>query len=465
MKRLFAAFLMAAILLPSVPARAAEGFDANFILSDSDLTDTRIPDDFAQKFLESRGSGIAKRKFKDLDGITEKSPGDIITYYGKTFGVNPKFLLALIQKEQSLVYDKDPSDCQINWATGYNRPDGSGCHDGRNYGGFTQQIVGAAAFVHYFYEKERIGERRNFGFFPGTLASIDGQPVIPGNVATAMLYTYTPHLHGNRLLLKLWSEWFTSSYPDGSYLAGPDGKTYLIQGGLKRLFVSKSALYSRVEASRVIKVGVDVLARYEDGASIKFADYSLLRVPSGTVYLIVRDLKRPIASMEVFRTIGFNPEEIDDVDPADLEAYADGETITVKSSYPTGALLQDNKSGGVYYVENGVKYPIYSAEIMKTNYPSLKLKPVAKSVLDLLPNGAPVKFRDGELVTSPGNAPAVFVISNGQRRPIVSGEAFEKLGYSWSRLIRTNDTALGIHPLGPNVDAVPAATPTTLASN
>lgn len=456
MKRFWLTIAMISWILTPLAAGAEAPFNPDFVLSDRDLTDTSVPDDFAQRFLESRGGGIANLRFPDLDG-SMKRPGDLITYYGRVYGVNPRFLLALIQKEQSLVYDPNPSVCQIDWATGYGRPDGSTCNDPawQRYRGFTPQIVSAAAFVRFFYDKEKLGEPRTFGYAPGVSAVIDGVPVNPANLATAVLYSYTPHLHGNRSLAKIWSDWFAGSYPDGSYLADSSGTVWLIQGGLKRRFASKSALRSRVDPSRVIPAGDAVLASFEEGAPIRFAEYSLVRAPSGTVYLLVRDAKRPIESMPVFRSIGFNPEEIDDVAPEDLAGYADGEPITLKSAYPTGALLQDAKTGGVYDVEAGVKRPIYSVEMMRTNFPSRRLIKVSKTTLDRYADGEPVKFRDGELITSPGSNKAVFVVSNGLRRPIVSGQVFEQLGYAWKNVIHTNDQAVNIHPLGEPVTAWP----------
>jgi hypothetical protein len=453
MKRVFASLTVLPLLFAALPTAAQEP-SPDFLFSDRDLTDVSVPTGFSQKFIEARGGGIARMRFQDIDG-SMRPPGDLIDYYGRVYGVNPRFLLALIQKEQSLVHDPSPSVCQIDWAAGYGRPDGSTCNDPawQRYRGFTSQIVNAAAFVRFFYDKERAGEARGFGFSPGVAATIDGVRVTPANLATAILYTYTPHLHGNRNLQAIWSKWFSSSHPDGSYLSDADGNVYLIQGGLKRRFANKSALHSRVDPNRVIRVGDDVIGSYEDGAPIKFPDYALTRVPSGTVYLLVGDVKRPIESMKVFRSIGFNPEEIDDVDPADLEGYADGELISLRSAYPTGALLQDKRTGGVYFVENGVKHAIVSAEIMRAAYPGKKLTPVSKSALDQYPTGDPVKFRDGELITSPGSDRTVFVISNGMRRPIVSGEAFESLGYSWKRIIHTTDPAVSLHPLGEAVGA------------
>lgn len=463
MKRFFAVFCIISLVTGFVPARAAlADFDPNLVISDIDLRDTGVPDDFAQKFLESHGSGLASMKFMDLDG-TLKTPGSLITYYGKSFGVNPKFLLALIQKEQSLVTDPAPSDCQLKWATGYNRPDGSSCTDDRKYSGFTNQIVGAAAFAQCFYEdvSSNCGSQRRFGYQLGRVGIVDSHPVIPNNLATAMLYSYTPHLHGNQLLSSIWSTWFTSTYPDGSYIKASNGTVYVIQGGLKRPFASRSALASRVKASRIVPVSDSVLMTYQDGAAIKFADYSLVRVPTGGIFLLAGDVKRPIVSMKVFRTIGFNLAEVDDVDPADLASYSDGDPITLKSVYPTGVLLRDKKSGAVFWVESGKKYPVISLEIMKTNYPGKKLTTVSSLALGNYPSGDPVKFKDGELVTSPEAGGMIYVISNGQRRAVASDDVFKALGYTKDRVIHTSDAALELQPPGAPVTF--AANDATLA--
>ena len=66
---------------------------------------------------------------------------------------------------------------------------------------------------------------------------------------------------------------------------------------------------------------------------------------------------------------------------------------------------------------------------------------------DAFTPGDPLKFRDGTMITAPGD-PRVFLISNGQKRPFASADAFKELGYSWNNLIRTNLASLDVHPLG-----------------
>lgn len=58
------------------------------------------------------------------------------------------------------------------------------------------------------------------------------------------------------------------------------------------------------------------------------------------IYLIVDDERRLVTSDEVFKKIGWNPEEVIDVTDVDLDNYFEGLPITENSIYPQGALLK-----------------------------------------------------------------------------------------------------------------------------
>ncbi len=80
--------------------------------------------------------------------------------------------------------------------------------------------------------------------------------------------------------------------------------------------------------------------------------------------------------MEVFRTLGFNPEEVDEVSSQDLSYYANGTPITIDDAYPTGALLKDPNSGGIYFAIDGTKAPLIDPVFLKTkfkNYSPVKI--------------------------------------------------------------------------------------------
>jgi hypothetical protein len=225
----------------------------------------------------------------------------------------------------------------------------------------------------------------------------------------------------------------------------------LIQYGVRRLITSYSTLLSRFNPKKILTITKTDLEKYEIGPSIKFPNYSILRAPDGKAYLVVDDQIRYISSPEVFRMIGYNWDEVMDVADEDLQAYQKGLDITVNSIYPTGALLQDKATGGVYYIENGVKMPVVSREIMKSNFSGKVLTAISADELDRYVSGDPVKFKDGELIRSNQDS-KVYVISNAQRHWLKTEDVFAKYGYKWDNIITTTPQAVEIHPLGDDIE-------------
>lgn len=422
-------------------------FNPNYIISDEELVDyNSMSLSQIQKFLENKGGALAWYFTTDTDGIT-RTAAEIIWRVAKTYKINPKVILVTLQKEQSLVTDPSPLPVQYDWATGYGVCDGCSLSDPniQKYKGFANQVDSTAGWKRWFLENALV---LTWLKKPGQTYLIDNYQITPANLATASFYTYTPHYHGNYNFWKIWQSWFGKYYPDGSILKELNGPgIWLIQGGLRRPFVTYSAFISRYSPEKIIPVPQSELEKYEIGVPIKFPDYSLLRSPHGTVYLIQGDIKRGFVSSEVFKIIGINPDEIIDVSWEDLDAYTEGEPITLESVYPLGALLQDKTTGGVYFVENGIKKPIWSREFLTLYFKGKPIIPVSPDELKKYQTGEPVKFKDGELVMSE-SSPTVYVISNGERRPIPNEEIFNSLGYKWENVIKTTDKILSLHVLG-----------------
>lgn len=459
-KMLKISVLMVMILLifaPIFPAMAAE-FNPNYVISDEDLTNYQsMTAEQIQSFLERKGSYLARFECEDTDGVIRKA-ADIIYRISNAYFINPKFILALIQKEQSLVEDPSPTQKQLDWAAGYAVCDNCTTDDEaiQRWKGFAKQVRSSAMQFRegYLVDLATYGETA-IGFGPGKTIEIDDQIVIPYNNATAANYTYTPHIHGNYNLWNIWQRWFTLTYPNGSLLQaiGEPG-IWLIQYGQKRPFHSMAALLSRYDVGNVIQISKSDLEKYETGLPIKFPDYSLLRSPRGTIFLIDGDKRRGIDSWETFRTIGFNPDEVVDVTWEDINLYTDGEKITLETVYPQGALLQNKLTGGVYWVQNAKKYPIWSKEIMVTNYGNWRITSVSQDELDKYETMEPVKFKDGELVKS-NTSPSVYFISEGLLLPIPSADVFEGMGWKWENIISTTEKALSLHQIGEPIYLLP----------
>jgi len=416
----------------------AQEFNPNFVLSDNDLTDhTSMSMTEIQDFLKNKGSFLATY----VEPVVRMLPSQIIYDMAWTHKINPKYILVLLQKEQSLITDADPVQGQLDWATGYGCPDGGGCND--KYKGLHNQIDWGAGGTRFYFDNPD-----KFKYQVGETYNIDGESVTIANDATRSLYIYTPHTHGNQSLFNIWQDWFSLNYPDGSLVQNiEDGGIWLIQNGKRRPITSMSVFLSLYSLDKVVLIEQSNLEKYPKGIGVLYPNYSLLRIETGGVYLNVDDHLRPIQSKEALRLLGYNPAEIIDIKSSDIAGYPKGEPLTVKSIYPTGGLLQDKTTGGVYYVQDGTKKPIWSKNLMNLYFSDYKITAVSPDELAQYQTLDPVKLKDGELVRSVSD-PTVYFISNSLKLPILSEKIFESMGYKWENVITIEDKILNLHPSG-----------------
>jgi len=446
MKPLLTLALLSAIFLPLQTALA---FDPNYILSDEELQDGNAMDlNQIQAFLE-RGY-LAEFKTEDHDGRTRYA-ADIIWRAAQQHNINPKFILVLLQKEQSLIEDNDPTQKQLDWAAGYGICDYCSMNDPAldRWKGFGKQVNSASLqFIEgYLGDIDQYGKTAG-RYGPGVTVTIDGESVTPMNAATAAMYAYTPHLHGNEIFVAIWNRWFGREYPSGSLLqAVGEDDVWLVERGYRRPIMSASALSSRFNADLIIPVSQTVLEQFPIGTPISFPNYSLLRDETGKISLLVDDSLRHITSMETFRKIGFSEDELVSITSEESAFYAAGEPITLTTLHPQGLLLQLKTSGGVFYIVDGVRHPIFDKAVLDARFPYADLIPASPTEIEQYAEGAPVTLPDGYLVRSESE-PAVFVISEGERRLITSESMFLGYGYKWENVHVVSDFTLGLHPLG-----------------
>ena len=437
-----------------IPAEdAANGFDPNAILDDRDIFDLGTMDLTAlRSFLNQRGA-LGRMKIADIDGV-EKEPAEIIWRVATSYKVNPKYLLALLQKEQSLVEDTSPTQRQLDWAMGFGVCDSCSKEDPRiqAYKGFANQIEYAAKQHRERYLFQLLGKGTTIsGYAPGKLAVVDGQNIKPVNNATAMLYTYTPHIHGNLNLWRIWRRWFSLSFPDGTVAQGKSSKEiYLIRFGQKRLFKSKLAAASIIDPSKIVQVEDSQLTAYPDGTPISFPNYSIVETEDGKRYLIDGNAKRLIVTKEAFRRLGFIEDDVIEAKAKELETYEDGRDLTVASQFPTGQLATgpDKK---LWYVEDGIKREIQHPALINLYFKGRKSKSLTEKQLDTFRTIEPYLLRDGELVSG-DKGTTVYVVENSLLRPIQSGTVFEELGWQWRNVIKVPQAVIELHQLGAVVE-------------
>lgn len=471
------------LLIPYFSALGVETYEDNVdftpnqIVSDSDMVAYDVLTvDQVKLFLKDQGGTLADY----IDPETNLPAYQIIWQAGQDFKISPKFLITLIQKEQSLATDPSPKQSQYDWATGYSCYGGV-CLD--IYRGLARQVQAAAKKFRSYLDDLEIPGKYQDNFYCTFTKWCLGKPketqdrlvVLPQSKATAALYTYNPYrgntvvdgykIGANYNFWKIWQAWFkgpNNFWPDGSLLKTAARNTvYLVQNGLKRPFATFNAFISRFDPKDISIVSQAEIDNLPEGPAIKFSQYSLLANPSKEIFLLVDDTLRKFSALEVFRTLGFNPEEVIEVSDEDLKSVLRGEDLTLSSSYPTGALIQDSKSGGVYFVQNGVKRPIFAKEILTANFPQKVILRGHTKELAQYQEGQPVKFKDGALVKAK-NDDKVYVIASGQRWHIKDEAAFISRGYKWQNIIEINDQAMAIHQDAEALDTLATTTTSQL---
>ncbi len=277
---LSAALLATAALLALPVQRAAaadlSGFDPGYIISDQNMYDSgsmSVAD--VQRFLDARGStcrtasdGTPCLKAVRVDttaraadtrcpggypAATRQSAAEIIVGVARACGINPRVLLVMLQKEQSLVTRTTATATAYRAAMGFGCPDGAPC-DERYYGLFNQVFQASWQLRSYAVARMtwhfRPGAENTVRFHPD--AACGSAKVFIRNQATASLYNYTPYqpnaaalaagygrgdacsAYGNRNFWNYYADWFgapNGAAPVGVVEAGTATNTTLtVQG-------------------------------------------------------------------------------------------------------------------------------------------------------------------------------------------------------------------------------------------
>lgn len=446
----FCTILLISQALPAFALTDSRGFeiDPNFnpslVLNDEDVFSVQgMTKRQLEIFLSAKGT-LGDYVGKDIDG-TKKSAADIIWNISNMYQISPRYLLALLQKEQSLVEDPDPTQRQFDWATGFGVCDNCSKDDPaiQDFKGFANQVYYAARQMREKYYLRILSQGTTIsGQAPGKTVVIDGISVTPANIATASLYSYTPHVHGNMNLWNIWRRWFSKNFPEGTIVQGNPSKIiYQIRFGQRRPFASLAVASSLINPEQIIQAADSDLNGYEEGAPIKFPNYSLLKDPSGRIWLIVGNMRRHIDSMETFRKFGFVEEEVEDALDQDLQNYEIGNEISLSTMYPQGRIVQAKGARDVWYAEDGKKQLITHPVFLTLYFEGERPQIIPEETLNRLETVAPYQLHTGELVKSP-ESPAVYVIEHKAKRLIPTGEIFESMGWKWKNIRTVPKTLL-----------------------
>ncbi|MCR8670424.1 hypothetical protein [Agrococcus sp. HG114] len=162
-----------------------------------------------------------------MGGMADETAASIIARVGAACDISQRVLLVLLEKEQSLVTDANPTQRQYDRATGFACPDTAPCDPA--FGGFFYQVYNAARqFQRYaaypLNYNHRANQTNDILYHPQ--AACGSSPVYLANQATAGLYNYTPYqpnaaalanlygtgdacsAYGNRNFWRIFTDWF-----------------------------------------------------------------------------------------------------------------------------------------------------------------------------------------------------------------------------------------------------------------
>ncbi len=202
-----------------------------------------------------------------------KSAAQIIYEVAQACRINPKVLLVLLQKEQSLVTDDWPWSIQYRSATGYGCPDTAPC-DAEYYGFFNQVYQAAKAYKRYQANTADYNyvAGRNNTILWNPNAGCGSSSVYIENQATAGLYIYTPYRpnnaalsnlygsgdscssYGNRNFWRFFNDWFGSTRGDGFQPLATPRWMQIKNSGVTKVYVySSDATGTALEAGQQLR--------------------------------------------------------------------------------------------------------------------------------------------------------------------------------------------------------------------
>lgn len=446
-------FAIVSILTLFAP-NLAFAFDYGNLISNETMLDSGTMNRAdIQHFLESNGSVLADYYTTDDDG-KRRSAASIIYRASRDYLINPQVILTKIQQESSLITRSTATDRQLSRILGYGIPDGGVANPA--YAGFFNQVDGATwQFNRYMREPKSYDKQVGVEVIDGSAIEID-------NLATASLYTYTPHKQGAKLFRSLWDRWFSRLLLSGTLVEDEHGNYYLIRGTTKRLIANETVLNLNFDVRKKIHVPSAELTTYSNGPKITLPTNFFFRASWGTVYYIDVDddgdaIRRGVSSQQVLRDLGVSPELVFPATSSDLLSIPEGPAITPDDYENRDKLLQAPEGGVIYLGRDGKGHSLYGRAVMEANFPGWKPEPASQATIDELKRGDPVYFPEGTLITRKDVSGPVYVIVRNEetnvleKRPFKEASIFEDMGYNWSNILQVSKKELNLHPRGAQI--------------
>lgn len=415
------------------------------------------------------------------------SAGEVIKQAAIVYGINPQVLLVTLQKEQSLVAG-GASYCENGDAHKYAAAVGYGCPDGgtrynynglslyRRHGvvrtnvgptcvnsaakaGFSQQIIRAAWLLKFGQQRSKgnvgwavvngswqntddpqscYGGPMTEGVYarcpsdPGTyhsgVSNIDGVAVRMESGATAALYWYTPHFHGNENFSEFFTNWFGNTTMPQAFKSPSSGAVYVLVNGYKVSVPSMAVLQdfgiSPGSIQTLGQVAFDAIPVPDQSSGISAALSPVVKSVSdgdadgGAAYLVSIGHKNPIISMDQFNDFGLDTDNISYLPLGFIQALGGGAPLSNYIRLPDGAIFQ---------VDDGAKRWILDNETYGSVHPTRVSTNLSAFTGTSIASGLPLVNYDVLIRNTVGT---VFLLTNGTYYTLPSLDVYNCWGFA-----------------------------------
>jgi hypothetical protein len=342
-------------------------------------------------------------------GRADQTAASIIYSVARACGINPRVIIVLLEKEQSLVTDTWPTSRQYRSATGYGCPDTADCD--ANYYGFFNQVYNAAwQFKKYQYSPGirayQAGRMNTILWHPNTACGTS--QVYIENQATAGLYLYTPYrpnaaalnnlygtgdacsTYGNRNFWRIFNDWFGSTTSGGNLVRSPERATvYLIVGTTKHPIGDGDTYAAYAPLGPLGYVSQSYLDGLTTGRALK----RLVRDENGRLYYVDRGGKYYFDTCTRVADFGYNC--------PDYVQLTSGQSAALTSR----ANLSNNvsTSNGLYHVDEGRRAQAIDASALSAAGFTERITTLTPGAIAQLPHTTPI-MRDGVYVARAGTS-------------------------------------------------------------
>jgi hypothetical protein len=235
-----------------------------------------------------------------------------------------------------------------------------------------------------------------------------------------------------------------TDYPDGTLVKSATSGVFLIENGLKHPITTPEIFLSyNWRWSEIVTISQGDLNAIKNGPELKMRD-GMLVADSGSVYLVEYGKKRPIASAQVFLGLGLSWNNVTYPGDANLNKLPTG-TLINSTQDLTNGMVVTAPGYPVYLIDGGKRRPILDPYIYTSYFRWEELQNVSGAVISKYPVGSTVLPQEGEIIADNGS---VYMVSNGRRRPFVSGSVYTGRGFRWDTVIFPSPFVHSLLPKG-----------------